>query len=788
MQTRLLIVTLCAAGLVGPALANPPPWQRTETRAACSSFDTLRAPFFGETHVHTTLSFDALVGDVRTGPREAYQFAQGAPIELPPYDAFGSPQRSAQLRRPLDFAVITDHSELFGEMRICQTPGHPNYNEPNCVLLRDELGTAVPLPPPQQPNGIFVWAFPYSGVNNPSRAAFCGVGGSVCLGQASLVWQEIQDAAEEFYDRSAACGFTSFVGYEWTKAPFGVNHHRNVIFRNAVVPPLPISYIEQQTAQGLWGALQSQCIDGLPGCDVLAIPHNTNLSRGQMMIPENADGSPLTAADAGFRAAMEPLIEITQHKGDSECRTGVLTSDEECNFEKLERADLAGIPFSGPPSPRAFVRNALKEGLAEEQRIGVNPFRLGLVGSTDSHNSTPGLTDERDFAAAGALGTRDATPAFMASAYPLGGMQANAGGLAVVWAEENSRDAIFSAMRRREVYGTSGSRPIVRFFGGRLQGVTCGASDFVARGYGDGVPMGAELGPVRAGRSPRFAVLAMQDPGDPGDGGTPLQRVQIIKGWVDASGQTQEKVFDVAGDAANGASVDLSTCAPTGTGSSTLCTVWEDPEFDRGQRAFYYARVLENPTCRWSTRLCNAQGIDCSVPAAVPPAFAECCNPLIQRTIQERAWTSPIWYRPEGIANLRGRVHYAERAGADRLRFRVRLGSVPATLDVAANGLRISVRDDDTIFEVTIPPGAMVAKGPQRFVYKDRTGTLVGLRFSRLTVGQAGEGVLQVRTGPLDLARADRSEHMVNVEVISGEYRATHARLWKLKGDRLFTR
>jgi hypothetical protein len=205
---RLLIAAALAVALAPVrAQGNPPPWQRTETRAACSSFTTLRAPYFGETHVHTTLSFDALAGDIRTGPRDSYQFAQGAPIGLPPYDSLGLPQRSAQLRRPLDFAAVTDHSELFGEMRICQTPSHPNYNEPNCVVLRDTIGNATPLPPPQQPLGILVWAFPYSGVNNPTRAAFCGTG----VFESAIVL-DIR-MRPRFYDRTAACVFTTFVGY-----------------------------------------------------------------------------------------------------------------------------------------------------------------------------------------------------------------------------------------------------------------------------------------------------------------------------------------------------------------------------------------------------------------------------------------------------------------------------------------------------------------------------------------------------------------------------------------------
>src|SRR5581483_2114041 len=401
-----------------------------------------------------------------------------------------------------------------------------------------------------------------------------------------------QAAAEEFYDRTDACTFTSFVAYEWSGQPNGNNLHRNVIFRNAVVPALPTSYMEQPTPQGLWAALKTQCLDGLPGCDVLAIPHNPNVSGGLMFAPVNADQSPLTATDAAFRSSMEPMVEMNQHKGDSECRPGVDSTDEVCGFEKLNRLQLFAA-VSDPNQvfpPLNYVRNALKEGLVQEELLGVNPFKLGLIGSTDTHNATPGGTEEQDFGANGHLGLRDhATPAFMLQRVTPAGIEATPGGLAVVWAEENSRDAIFAAMRRREVYGTSGTRPILRFFAGREPDLRCGDPEFVAHAYDGGVPMGGDIGPVRREKSPRFGVLAFRDPGAATVVGTPLQRVQIVKGWVDAAGQTHEKVFDVAGDADDGATVDTATCAPSGAGFDSLCAVWTDPEFDRSERAFYYA-------------------------------------------------------------------------------------------------------------------------------------------------------------------------------------------------------
>jgi len=771
------------------------PWRRTEAREPCARFAVLRTPYFGDTHVHTTYSFDAVTGDVRTGPRDAYRFAAGESIDLPPYTPDGHALRSARLGRPLDFTAVTDHSEFFGETLLCLIPDPDPaapYNSSECQTYRAGIPQLTQVTTP----GVQLFALRYMVPEAPSRFDFCGPGATTCLGEASLVWQDEQAAAEEHYDRTAACTFTTFVAYEWTGNTNLNNLHRNVIFRNDTVPALPISHVEQPTAQGLWAALRDQCLAaGLvtarsQGCDVLAIPHNSNLSGGAMFLAENADGSPLTATDAAFRAAMEPLVEITQHKGDSECRTGVLTSDEYCGFEKW-----SGIRIGLPPDanqtfpPLLFVRNALKEGLAVEQRLGVNPFRLGLVGSTDTHNSTPGNTREDTYQ--GHLGTRDATPELLMTPLSagigiIGGIEANPGGLAVVWAEENSRDALFAALRRRETYATSGTRPILRFFGGALAGARCGARDLIERAYADGTPMGGELGPVSGRRSPRFAVVALQDPGEPGVPGTPLQQVQIVKGWVDASGETHEKVFEVAGNARNGARVDPHTCATSGPGADTLCAVWRDPGFDRRQRAFYYARVLENPVCRWSMRLCNAQGVDCA--AGAPPGLEECCDPRIPASIQERAWSSPIWYRPEGIARLAARIAFGAKPGRDVLRIVVRLGQVPAGFDPTHEDVTLTVDDDDRIFGVTIPAGTLRPSGPAgRLVLSAPPGALDGVRHVVWSPhGHAG-ATLTLKTVPTDLSHADRVDHMVEVALRAGAYQASASRLWRATPNALAT-
>jgi hypothetical protein len=769
---------LASALVAGSVQAQPGPWERTETREPCAAFDVFRQPFFGDTHVHTAYSSDAVFAGTREDPRSAYRFAEGEPIGLPPYDALGAPTRTAQLRRPLDFTAVTDHAEQFGEIQICLTPGYPGYDSDDCVAARDQLATPPPaLPSLLPPLTVINFLLGYGVANPPQRFDWCGTDAADCLAEASLVWQDIQAAAEEFYDRTAACTFTSFVGYEWSGQPGGNNLHRNVIFRNAVVPALPTSYMEQPTPQGLWSRLQADCLDGLPGCDVLAIPHNPNASGGLMFAPVNADGSPLTAADAAFRSSMEPLVEINQHKGDSECRPGFGTTDELCGFEKLNRLQLFS-PISDPNQNFPllnYVRNVLKEGLVQERRIGVNPFKLGLLGSTDTHNATPGATEEEDFGAYGHLGLRDhATPAFMLARVTPAGIEATPGGLAVVWAEENSRDALFAAMRRREVYGTSGARPILRFFGGREGTLRCGDPAFVENGYAGGVPMGGEIGPVRGRRSPRFGVLALRDPGIPSAPGTPLQRVQIVKGWV-----------DVAGDAANGASVDTDTCARSGPGSDSLCAVWSDPDFDASQRAFYYARVLENPTCRWSTILCNEEGIDCTDPAGVPAGYEECCNPDVAKTIQERAWSSPIWYRPEGVARVRGSIRFGDQPGRDVLDVKLALGALPAGFDPATQPLVVTVRDDDVVYAATIPAGTLRERRPGRFIWSDPTGAVDGVRALRLETRGASRAMLRLRTVPLSLAAADRVDHFVEISIRAGTSDVTTTPLWRFDGRKL---
>lgn len=615
----------------------------------CRNYNAQRTPYFGDLHVHTTYSLDANTQGTLTTPHDAYRFAQGEKLGLQPYDASGEPTRSAQLSRPLDFTAVTDHAELLGETEICTNPDNAGYNSPECLFYRqspDQAFVFFNLFGPGtdgQPNG--------SGGEFVPRLPYCGVNGERCLEAAKTPWRDTQRAAEAFYDRSEECRFTTFVGYEYTAAPRSNNLHRNVIFESEVVPEIPPAYQEYPAPEYLWRALSEQC-KAADGCNYLTIPHNSNLSAGLMFQTQDDAGNDYTAEFARLRQQNEPLAEIYQHKGQSECLNtmGAGALDELCGFEVLPYNNLTGDRFgglnTGPPKEQDFLREALKEGLRLESTLGVNPFKYGFIGSTDTHLSTPGNAREENFPghAGAGLNPRSGVPGLTDV------IEVSAGGLAVLWAEQNTRESLFAAMRRREAYGTSGPRMQVRLFGGwQLPMDQCSRGNFAEVGYANGVPMGGDLPAATQGTAaPRFAVSALRDPGVTGavsERAEPLQRIQIIKGWVDSAGVKQERVYEIAGDASNGATVNTDTCETSGAGFASLCSVWQDPDFQPQQSAFYYARVVQNPSCRWSTYQCNAAAVDCSVPDNVPPEYADCCNASYPKTVQERAWTSPIWYR-----------------------------------------------------------------------------------------------------------------------------------------------
>ncbi len=594
--------------------------ERAPFDAPCSVNEPLRQVLWGDLHAHSSWSFDSGAYGSNLTSKEAYAYAKGTSVTLP--DAGGALTRIVAIDRPLDFLGMTEHGEFLGEIKICTDSSWAGYNSETCQQWRNV----------EESNGAFDFGMLMAAADPKRFEDICGADGTDCVAAAKDRWDQIQAIATEADDRTSDCTFTSFVAYEYTNTRDVSNLHRNVVFRNEVVPELPVTHFEAPTPVQLWKGLEEACTGD---CDVLVLPHNSNLSNGQLFHPDYEGGD--EAETAALRARMEPVAEIFQHKGDSECRNGFsgIEDEAECNFEKLRPPDsiicdggtgTGGMRLWGCVHKLDFLRNVLLEGLKEEQRIGVNPYRFGLIGSTDTHNGTPGHVDSEQFQ--GHVGVVDASPEGRLGDGTVthDTLENNPGGLAAVWAEENSRDSIFDAIRRRETYATSGPRIELRFFGApEFPADLCNQENRIALAYDEGVPMGAQTG----NSTSTFFVQAIADK-------APLQQIQIIKGWLDADGETHQEVITVAGDANSDASVEIDTCTHTGYGYKQLCSVWTDPApIDNG---FYYARVLENPSCRWSQRECNG------FPEGETPA--SCDVEHIQKIVQQRAWSSPIWVGP----------------------------------------------------------------------------------------------------------------------------------------------
>ncbi|KPK15270.1 MAG: hypothetical protein AMJ62_09790 [Myxococcales bacterium SG8_38] len=641
----------------------------TDELGRCAEFDKQRQVYWGDTHVHTELSFDANLQGTRTTQEDAYDFARGVTIDLQPYDEDGVATRTATIDRPLHFVMVSDHAEFLSTIALCNDSSSPAYGADQCVDYRAAKEATTP-------EGVFstfalINALTAVQQENVRYPALCGPGDEDCLQSGMDVWSQIVESAEAAYDRSDSCQLTTFPGYEWSGGPETKNLHRNVMFKDGNVTALPYSYFDEPYPEGLWARLKEECLDADNGCDVLAIPHNSNLSDGIFFENKMANGQPFTTEYAQTSHAIEPVIEIYQHKGASECLPGGTAPDELCGFEVLPFPDLAATNLEnvGEPDPKGFLRFAYGEGMKLEDSLGVNPFQYGITAATDTHISASGFVAENDFKGHGGAGQPNrflpAPEGFPDIEY------LSPGGLTAVWAEENAREAIFSAFRRKETFGTSGPRIKVRMFGGwDYPSDLCNAAELerAAQGYAGGVPMGGTLPPRSGSAAPKLVVHAMQD-----SMGAPLQRIQIVKGWLEGQ-EHRVEVYDVAGNPDNGASVDMRTCERRGEGFGDLCTVWEDPAFDPSQRAYYYARVIEVPTCRWTTWQCVravydcndpvrqidldccdpvaglnvdwCESVDCRDPESLPPADARCCDPRLEPTIQERAWTSPIWYQP----------------------------------------------------------------------------------------------------------------------------------------------
>jgi Protein of unknown function (DUF3604) len=585
-------------------------------------------PLFGDTHTHTSFSMDAGAFGARLDPSDAYRFAKGEEITA-------SSGQLAKLSRPLDFLVVTDHSDnmgffpqlLAGDPKMLTDPTGRRWYD----MVQSGKGADAAIE--------IIVAFS-QGTFPPALASLPGTEAY------RSAWRETIKAAEEANDPGR---FTAFIGYEWTSNTGGNNLHRNVIFRDGaaradlvepftVIPPLG-----SDNPRDLWKWMAAY--EEKTGGDVLAIAHNGNLSNGRMFpMIESFTGKPIDRDYAETRAKWEKLYEATQIKGDGETHPFLSPNDEFANFERWDKGNLDLSELKKPEMLEfEYARSALKLGLKLEGELGVNPYKFGMVGSTDAHTGLAAVEEDNFFGK-----TSSSEPSAERADHPfvkteratIMGWETTASGYAAVWAVENTREAIFDAMERRETYATTGPRMIVRLFGGYdfVEADAATRSPAVL-GYTKGVPMGADLGNVPAGKAPTFLVAALKDPI-----GANLDRYQIVKGWVDAEGQMQEKVYDVAwsGDRKAGAdgkvpavgnTVDVANATWTNTiGAPELIAVWKDPDFDPAQRAFYYGRVLEIPTPRWTAY--DAKYFGVKMPAEVT------------MQMQERAYTSPIWYTP----------------------------------------------------------------------------------------------------------------------------------------------
>jgi hypothetical protein len=591
-----------------------------------------RNAYFGQTHVHTSWSFDAYVfGNTLTGPEDAYKYALGQPIKHPA-------GYMVKLKRPLDFEAVTDHAEYVGTVKLA--------NEPGSAISKLPVADKLKVRSKEDIEKIYLFLGDSILKKEPIKEL-------IDPQVAGDVWKQTVAAADKYYQPGK---FTTFAAYEWTSTPDNRNMHRNVFFKDSrKVPDLPFSSIDSEHPEDLWVWMDAQ---RRAGNEVLAISHNANLSDG-IMFPLDVDskGRPIDAAWARDRMNNEPLSEITQLKGTSETHPSLSPNDEFAGFEILNY--LFGGVERAPRVHGSYIREAYQNGLAMQDTSGYNPYKFGVVGASDTHDTAAAYEQSNYF---GGHGLLDATPQARLSGQKTAGATMDTlstSGLGGVWAEENTREAIFTALQRKETFGTSGPRIKVRLFGGWGFALdVLKQKDWVKAAYANGVPMGGDLPPPKS-KAPSFVVWAVKDPDEAN-----LDRIQIVKGWT-KDGQTFEKIYDVAwsgnrmlahiGPIQNvlyrgndlklppvGNTVDIKNASYKNTiGAVELKTVWTDPEFDPSLHAFYYARVLEIPTPRWTTY--DAKTLGVAPPSNVPA------------TVQDRAWTSPIWYAPsaEMRANAR---------------------------------------------------------------------------------------------------------------------------------------
>jgi hypothetical protein len=585
-----------------------------------------RQPLWGDTHLHSSLSTDAFGFGVTLGPDAAYRFAAGEQV----ISSHGLP---ARLGRPLDFVVLADHAESFGLMNLVREGDERLLSQPEIAGWNRQMHG--PVEERRALQGKFL--------SRKGRREFFQLLDSISTPSLRLeVWRDALAIAGQ-HNRPGV--FTTLLGYEWTSAPGGSNLHRVVIFRDAAdrvgqLPPL--SSEQGDDPLDLWRHLA--LYEEQTGGQVLAIPHNGNLSNG-LMFPgsERLHGRPVDAAYARLRARWEPVVEVTQIKGDGEAHPLLSPDDEFADYETWDLGNFQGVPKEDAMLPHEYARPALGLGLQLERRLGTNPYRFGMIGATDSHTALATAEEDNFFGKHSGVEPNPGRwrhPVGKAGDQVVAGWQQASSGYAAVWATENTRDALWDAIKRREVYATTGTRMTVRFFGGwDFQPEHATTPDIASRGYAHGVPMGGELPvPADAGRAPAFLVMASKDPV-----GANLDRLQVVKGWLDEAGQPREQVYDIAWSAGRmpdrngrlpdvGSTVDVAAARWSNSiGAPQLATVWTDPDFNPARPAFYYARVIEIPTPRWSAYDARRFGIQ--------------MDPDVPMQTRERAYTSPIWYR-----------------------------------------------------------------------------------------------------------------------------------------------
>ena len=633
MKTTRLVAAgmLAALALAFPARAQEgvPTRESVETtfRKQYSPYAGREYPtrvLWGDTHLHTAVSVDGGAFGCKLGPEDAYRFARGEEVTT-------STGQRAKLSRPLDFLVVSDHAEMFGLM--------PQLVKGDPDILATEYGKK--------------W---YEGVRAGGESAFKTAFAIIATltdpkppidspRAIRNTWLYNNSVADKYNEPGR---FTAFIGFEWTSMPTGNNLHRVVVFRDGADKAnrvLPYSQYDSPNPEELWKYMAAY--EKETGGSVLAIPHNGNVSGGLMWADVDFTGKPLTKDYAIARSQWEPLIEATQQKGDSETHPFLSPNDEFADFGRWDKVNLNGIIAHKPEMAQyEYARAALKRGLRFEEKLGANPFKFGMIGSTDSHVGISAVEEDNYF---GKVPTYEPNPhrwdhlAVEFKPDPklsVVGWEMLASGYAGVWARENTREAIFDAMKRKEAYATTGSRMTVRFFGSwDFEPGDANSRMPAAVGYEKGVPMGGDLRAAPAGKAPTFLAAAMKDPLSGN-----LDRIQIVKGWMDAKGELHEKVYDVAWSdnrkpgkdgklPAVGNTVDVANATWTNTiGAPELAAVWKDPGFNPAERAFYYARVIEIPTPRWTAYDAKRFGIK--------------MDPKVPMTTTERAYTSPIWYTP----------------------------------------------------------------------------------------------------------------------------------------------